>query len=335
MERFYSVILSVVLGFMLDFAFGDPRWIPHPITAIGKLISAFERLWLRVFPATPGGRLFGGFALCVCVAGLTFSVSYFLLYIAGIFNVWVCFALQTWFAFQILAMKSLKTESMKVYNALKRGDLADARLCLSMIVGRDTSDLSEREIAVAAVETVAENTSDGVIAPIFWLLVGGIPLGFLYKAVNTLDSMVGYKNDKYLYFGRMSAKLDDIMNWIPSRLSGIFMIGGAFILGTLDKRFDGKAALRIFRRDRLNHPSPNSAQTESSCAGALNVQLGGGASYFGEFKAKPTIGDDVRVIEAEDINLANRLMYVTCAIALIILCAAAFAAVASVYRSRF
>ena len=201
-----------------------------------------------------------------------------------------------------------------MYDRLKEHDLPGARYAVSMIVGRDTKNLSEQGVTKAAVETVAENTSDGVIAPLFYLMIGGAPLGFFYKAVNTMDSMVGYKNDKYLYFGRFAAKMDDLFNYIPARLSAFFMILSAFCLG-----MDGKGALRIYLRDRRKHASPNSAQTEAVCAGALGVQLAGDAYYFGKLYHKETIGDPVREIEAEDIVRAGRLMDGTAVLTLIVL----------------
>ena len=203
---------------------------------------------------------------------------------------------------------------MKVYKELKSGDLAAARKQLSWIVGRDTQELSAEEVTKAAVETVAENTADGIIAPMFFMFIGGAPLAFLYKSINTMDSMVGYKNDKYLYFGRCAARLDDIANYIPARLAGIFMIAASFFLN-----YDYKAAAKIFMRDRYNHLSPNSAQTESVCAGALNIQLGGGHFYFGKFVPKDTIGDDIRPVKADDIKSINNLMYLTAIISLVIL----------------
>ena len=228
-------------------------------------------------------------------------------------NLWLGIGLETVMCYQILAVKSLKTESMKVYAELKRGSLAGARQKVSMIVGRDTEDLSEEQVAKAAVETVAENTSDGTVAPLLFMAVGGAPLGFLYKGINTLDSMVGYKNEVYLFFGRFSAKLDDAANFIPARVSAFLMIGASVLLG-----MDFRNAWRIFRRDRLNHASPNSAQTEAVCAGALDIQLAGDAYYFGKLYPKKTIGDRLRAIRYEDIASANRLLYGTAALCLLV-----------------
>ena len=210
--------------------------------------------------------------------------------------------------YQILATKCLQVESMKVYQELKKGDIAASRKVVSMIVGRDTECLDETGVAKAAIETVAENTSDGVIAPMICTAIGGPILGFFYKAVNTMDSMVGYKNDRYLYFGRTAAKLDDIVNYIPARISALLMVISCFFCG---KEFDGKRAWYIFKRDRYNHASPNSAQTEAVCAGALGIRLAGNASYFGKIVEKPYIGDAERAVETEDIKRANRLLYAT------------------------
>ena len=190
-----------------------------------------------------------------------------------------------------------------MYDALKRGDLEGARKAVSMIVGRDTQHLDETGVTKAAVETVAENTSDGVVAPLLFAAIGGAPLGLAYKAVNTLDSMIGYKNDAYLHFGRFAARQDDLWNFLPARISGVAMVLAAYLLG-----FDGKNAARIFCRDRLCHKSPNSAHTEAACAGALDIQLAGDAYYFGVLHHKPTIGDPLRPVEAEDIPRAGRLM---------------------------
>lgn len=210
--------------------------------------------------------------------------------------------------YQILAAKCLEVESMKVYKSLKEEGLAAARKAVSMIVGRDTQVLDETGVAKAAIETVAENTSDGVIAPMLYTALGGPVFGFVYKAINTMDSMVGYKNDRYLYFGRAAAKLDDAANYLPARICAFLMIGCAFIGG---KEFDGRRAFRIYKRDNRKHASPNSAQTEAVCAGALGIQLAGDASYFGKVVKKPYIGDPVRAVEFEDIRRVNKLMYLT------------------------
>ena len=229
-----------------------------------------------------------------------------ILYLAYHISFYLGLAVESFMCYQILATKSLKVESDRVYQEIQTGDIARARKAVSMIVGRDTQNLTIEGVTKAAVETVAENTSDGVIAPLFYMVIGGALLGFGYKAVNTMDSMVGYKNEKYINFGRYAAKLDDIVNYIPARISAWLMIAAAYL-----DRFDGKNAKKIFLRDRYNHASPNSAQTEAVMAGALNVQLAGNAYYFGKLYEKPTIGDANREIEYEDIKHANTLLYIS------------------------
>lgn len=309
-------ILAITLGVLLDLCLGDPHGFPHPVRAMGKLIGTAEGFIRNIFPHTEKGQLAGGCVLTVTVLSVTGLCAFGLLGLARRISMPAAFVLESVMCYQMLAARSLKEESMKVYRALQEGDTEKARAAVSMIVGRDTDRLSREGIIKAAVETVAENTSDGVIAPLFYMALGGGGLAFLYKAVNTMDSMVGYRNEKYLYFGRCAARLDDLVNWIPARLSAVLMVGAAFLL-----RLDGKNGWRIFRRDRLNHKSPNSAQTESVCAGALNVQLAGNAYYFGKLYEKPTIGDDVRPVELEDIRRANRLMMTAAAEAFLLLTA--------------
>lgn len=303
----------VGIGFLLDLLLGDPHWLYHPVRLIGLGISTGEKLLRAIFPKTKGGELAAGAVLAVLIPALSFAVPFLLLWLAGMVHPWVRIALGAIFSYQILATRSLRDESMRVSKELDRGDMAGARKYLSWIVGRDTDRLDETGVVKAAVETVAENASDGVIAPLFYLMIGGPALGFLYKGVNTLDSMVGYKNDKYLYFGRVSAKVDDVFNFIPAILSAWLMIAASAILG-----FDAKNAARIYKRDHGNHSSPNSARTESVCAGALRVQLAGNAYYFGKLVEKPTIGDPLRPVERADIRRANRLMIGTAVLALLI-----------------
>jgi adenosylcobinamide-phosphate synthase len=296
--------LAILVGFILDLIFGDPYNLPHPIRLIGNLISGTEKLLRKILNKNPGNLLFGGFVLVIAVVTLATAVPIVILTLLYHFIPIVGFLVESIMCYYILAMKCLKTESMKVYRALEKEDVEGARYAVSMIVGRDTKTLDKEGITKATVETVAENASDGEIAPLFYLAIGGPILGFFYKAVNTMDSMVGYKNEKYYYFGRYAAKLDDVLNFIPSRLGAIFMIIMAPLL-----KLDGKGARKIFKRDRKNHKSPNSAQTEAACAGALGIRLGGDAYYFGELHHKPTIGDDTRPIENRDIKRANDLMY--------------------------
>lgn len=297
---------SVICGFILDALLGDPRGLPHPVCMLGKLIDFLDSRLRRVFSFSHGGLVCGGALLFLIVAVLSFTVPFVILYCADRINIWLAFALETFMCYQIFAARSLRDESMKVYDALQRGDLQDARLKLSWIVGRDTEALSDEEVIKGAVETVAENTADGIIAPMLFMFLGGAPLAFLYKGINTMDSMIGYKNDKYLYFGRIAAKADDLANLVPARISGLAMIIAAYFLN-----LNSRAAWKIFLRDRYNHLSPNSAMTESAAAGALGIQLGGDHFYFGKLVHKDTIGDAVRSASAEDIRLANNLMYVT------------------------
>lgn len=307
-------IFAFIAGFVLDLLIGDPHFIPHPVRLIGSLISFCDKRLncdagynisekkLNLIKYKRGMLLafiviFATFAMSVIIIVAAYSINLY----AGV----IAEAVMTW---QILATKCLRVESMRVYDALRTDGVDAGRRAVSMIVGRDTSVLDAAGVTRAAVETIAENTSDGVIAPMLYTAIGGPVLGFVYKAVNTMDSMLGYKNDKYMYFGRFAARLDDVVNFIPARISAYLMIAAAFIGGRL---FDGKNAYRIFKRDRFNHASPNSAQTESVCAGALRVQLAGDAVYFGKLVKKKYIGDGLREIEYEDIKRANRLMYIT------------------------
>jgi adenosylcobinamide-phosphate synthase len=309
-----EILISVVIGFVLDLIFGDPQWLPHPIRLIGLLISKGEIIIRKVFPKTKKGEFIGGLILAPIIIAIAFILPFVIIHLAGKINIYFKIAINSLFCYQILATKSLKTESMRVYYQLVKKDIPSARKFLSWIVGRDTENLMEEGITKATVETIAENTSDGVIAPLIFIVIGGAPLGFLYKAVNTLDSMIGYKNDKYIFFGRFAAKLDDVVNFIPAIISAHIMIAASFITG-----LDYKNAYRIYKRDKRNHSSPNSAKTESVCAGALNVQLAGDAYYFDKLVKKQTIGDSNRTIQIEDIPTANRLMYATAIMAVIIM----------------
>ena len=308
-------LTALVVGFCLDLLLGDPQWAPHPVRAIGGLIGLLERPLRRGFPKSPGGELAAGGVLVLLILAIPTALTAGALWACGRVSVWLAFALETLLCYQLLATRSLRAESGEVYQALKDGNLEEARRAVSMIVGRDTDRLDETGVAKAAVETVAENTSDGVIAPLLFLVFGGAPLGMLYKAANTMDSMVGYKNNQYLYYGRAAARLDDVLNWIPARLAGVLMCLGAVLCG-----YDGRGAWRIFLRDRKQHKSPNSAHTEAACAGALGVQLAGSNYYFGKLVEKPTIGDDLRAVEAFDIVRAGRLLYATAFLALFFFC---------------
>lgn len=312
------ILAACAAGFILDLLFGDPAWIYHPIRIIGHLISGLEKKLYKE-GTSPESLRRRGTLLWIGTAGIATLVPCLLLWAAFQIHPVLYFLLQGFWCWQLLATKSLKTESMKVKQALDTGTLEDGRKAVSMIVGRDTKELTEEGVVKAAVETVAENTSDGIIAPLFYMMIGGAGLGFFYKAVNTMDSMVGYKNDRYLDFGRTAARMDDLFNLIPARLSALLMIGAAGILGLFDSRhYSMTNAWKIYKRDRHNHKSPNAAQTESVCAGALSVRLAGNAWYFGKLYEKPYIGDDIRPIEREDIRRANRLLYGTAVLGVLV-----------------
>ena len=309
-----NILLPVLIGFLLDLLLGDPRGMPHVVRGLGRMIAWGEGALRRLFPKTPRGEYGAGLVLTLCVTLLPSICAGGALWFCLWINRYLYLAVAGVLCFQLLAARSLCEESMCVCRRLREGDLPGARAAVSIIVGRETETLDEAGVTRAAVETVAENASDGVVAPLFFLLLGGAPLGLFYKAVNTLDSMIGYKNERYLYFGRFAAHLDDLCNFIPSRLCALLMVAAAFLLG-----LDGRGAYRIWRRDRRKHPSPNSAQTEAACAGALGVRLGGDATYFGVVHHKSSLGDDIRPIGPQDIAAANRLMWGASALALILL----------------
>ena len=306
-------LCALFLGFGIDLIVGDPHTLPHPVIFIGKLITAIEKVVRKVFPKTVRGENVAGGILWLLVATISTAVPALLLLTCYGLNTWLGLGLESIMCWQIIATKSLKDESMKVYDALKTGDIEKSRYAVSMIVGRDTARLDDKAVARAAVETVAENTSDGIVAPLMFLAIGGAPLGFFYKAVNTMDSMLGYVEMPYKNIGLVPAKMDDVMNFIPARFSAFLMLFGGWIL-----RLDVKNGWKIFKRDRFNHASPNSAQTESVCAGLLGLRLAGDAWYHGELHKKKYIGDALREIEHEDIPRACRLLYATAILALII-----------------
>ncbi|MCD8212225.1 MAG: adenosylcobinamide-phosphate synthase CbiB [Oscillospiraceae bacterium] len=306
---------AAVCGFILDLLFGDPSWMPHPVVYMGKAISWLEKMLRRRLPDTPEGQLTGGTILIIIMAAGTLLLGCLCCWVAHLIHPILAFLLQIFWCWQCLAMRGLGKESRRVCKYLSGGRLERARKAVGRIVGRDTDELTEEGVARAAVESVAENFSDGEIAPLLWFLVGGAPLALCYKAVNTMDSMMGYKNPSYLYFGRRAAKLDDIANWIPARLSALLLIAAARPAGA-----DAQGAMRIWRRDRRNHPSPNSAQAESAMAGALDIQLGGPARYSGRLEEKPTVGDPLRPVTPDEISRADRLMYVAGVLGLVLLC---------------
>lgn len=301
--------LPMLVGFVIDIFVGDPYNFPHPIRAIGTLIAKLEKVVRERFKNLRKGGVF--LALTVLIASTLVPLA--VLFVCYKINIYLGLTVESVMCWQLVAARCLQKESMKVCRAVEEKDIEKARKAVSMIVGRDTDVLDETGIVKAAVETVAENTSDGVTAPIMYIAFGGAPLGFFYKAANTMDSMIGYTNEKYIDIGRFAAKLDDVLNFIPSRLTALGMILSAYMLGA-----DSKNAARIWKRDRRKHASPNSAQTESVCAGALDIRLAGDAYYFGELHKKEFIGDDIRTPESEDIRRANRLMYCTSVIVLIV-----------------
>lgn len=311
-------ICAFTAGLILDLLIGDPYQLPHPIRAIGRLIGFLDKKSLgRDLPKVRNEKEEGrkGLILVVFVLYVTILVVSGILIGSYVINVWLGTVIEAILTCYIMAARSLNVESRKVFLALRDKSLEEGRYAVSMIVGRDTESLDEKGVIKAAVETVAENTSDGVIAPLIFTFLGGPILGFAYKAINTMDSMVGYHNERYENFGRIPAKTDDVVNYIPARISGIMMIAAAYILG---KDFSGRNAYKIFKRDRYNHKSPNSAQTESACAGALGIQLAGNASYFGKIVEKPYIGDPNREIELKDIERATKLMYATEALTVLV-----------------
>lgn len=313
---------AMVIGFGLDLLLGDPQGWPHPVAAIGRLIAALERGLRRIFPATPGGERAAGGVLWLLTVLTAAGVPALALWLCHRLSPWLRLAAESVMCWQILAVKSLRVESMKVHDALAAEDVEGARRAVSMIVGRDTRRLDRAGICRAAVETVAENTSDGVVAPLVFLALGGAPLGFFYKAVNTMDSMLGYIEPPYRDLGYIPAKADDAANYLPARLSALLMLAAGGLLG-----MDVGRGWRIFRRDRYRHASPNSAQTESVCAGLLGLELAGDAWYHGVLHRKPAIGDPVRAVERADIPRACRLLYVTAALALAVCALARWAAV--------
>ena len=308
-----TICVAAFLGFLLDLWLADPGWMPHPVVLMGKCITRLEEVLRRRFPATPKGERAAGCVLAVLLPVGTLVLTGAICLLAGRIHPLLGLAVQTFWCWQALAVKGLAEESKNVYRQLAAEDLPGARRAVARIVGRDTQALTEEGVTKAAVETVAENFSDGVVAPLFYMMIGGAPLALCYKAVNTMDSMIGYKNQRYLQFGRAAAKLDDAANYLPSRLAAVFWIAAAGLTGQ-----DAPNAWRIWRRDRRNHASPNSAQTESACAGALGVQLAGPAYYFGEYYNKPTIGDAKRPIEPRDILRANRMLFAGAGLALVL-----------------
>lgn len=313
---------ALIIACVLDMIFGDPNFIFHPIRIMGGEIWLFEKIFRFILPRNKGGEFIAGFFMALVVIAINAALPLAILYFAYGYDMYIGIAAEAVICCFMLSARSLAKSSKRVYRALMSGDVQAARESVSMIVGRDTESLDDIGITKAAVETVAENTNDGVIAPLLAMAIGGAVLGCVYKAINTMDSMVGYRNDKYMYFGKFAARLDDAVNYIPSRLAALFMIIASFFL-----RLDASNAVYIHRRDAHNHASPNSAQTESVAAGALRVQLAGDAYYFGKLYKKPTIGDDLRDVQYVNILQVNRLMYLTAFLAAAVFIALKFASV--------
>lgn len=313
MSYWVGSLFAVIIGFALDLLLGDPNTAWHPICLIGRLIARTEKVTRRLFPKTAGGARAAGCLCALIVVAVSTAIPAGIVWVAYTVSFWLGIAVEAVLCFFTLAAKTLKKESSNVGRALQEEGLVAGRQAVSRIVGRDTQNLTETGVVKAAVETVAENYSDGIAAPLFYLVIGGAAGGFLYKSINTMDSMLGYKNEKYLNFGWFPAHLDDVANYIPARLAALLLIVSAGLCGQ-----DMGMAWKIFRRDRYKHASPNSAQTEAAAAGALHVQLAGDAWYFGKLHKKPFIGDDLRPIEIADIARINQMMYAAAVLALVV-----------------
>lgn len=298
--------IKIWIAYVLDLIFGDPQNVVHPVQVIGKIISAGEKVLLR-----KKYKFLAGAVLNIFTVSITYTLMYL---ISKSVKISVFFMIiEIYLMYTIFSINSLAREGNRVYRILKEGDIEKARKDLSYLVSRDTEMMDEKMIIRSTMETISENTVDGIVAPMFYMFLGGMPLAMAYKAINTLDSMVGYKNEKYMEFGKFSAKVDDVANFIPARITGILIVLASMILG-----YDYKNSLKIFLRDRKNHSSPNSAHSEASVAGALGVQFGGKVSYFGKETDKPTIGDKTKEFELEDIRKNIRIMYVTSFLSLVI-----------------
>ena len=298
-----TLVIKIWIAYILDLIFGDPQNIIHPVQIIGKMISLGEKILLK---EKSGSRykFFAGIILNIFVVSITYGLTC-LIYksskISGVFTL-----IEIYLMYTVFSVNSLAREGNRVYNILKEGNIEKARKDLSYLVSRDTETMDEKMIIRSTMETISENTVDGIVAPMFYMFLGGLPLAMTYKAINTLDSMVGYKNEKYMDFGKFSAKIDDVANFIPARITGVLIVAASMIL-----RYNYKNSLKMFIRDRKNHSSPNSAHAEASVAGALGVQFGGRVSYFGKEVDKPVIGDKIKDFELEDIKKNIKIMYIT------------------------
>jgi len=304
-------MFDIVMGYIADLIFGDPYWFPHPVRFIGRFISSFENLLRRLVHSETSEKI-AGFILTGVTVVISYLVVWILLKISLSVSTLLFHIVNIFFIYTVLATRCLGDEAKKIYRYLINGDINNARKALSYIVGRDTEKLDVQGICRAVIETVSENTSDGIVAPLFYLFLGGVPLAMAYKAINTLDSMVGYKNERYINMGMASARLDDIANFIPARLTSFLIAIASFITGLNPRR-----SLSIMLRDGRNNPSPNSGYPEASMAGALGVRLGGPSSYGGQIVEKPYIGDPEDTVTPGHIILSTRVMYVTSLLALI------------------
>lgn len=303
MEMLFQMnIMDLIAAILLDLLIGDPYWFKHPVIYIGKLIRVLDKLGRKLCKTNKQIKIFGG-VIVVIVAFSSFLVPFIILRISKEFF-WVYNILNIILLWTTIATRCLHTEGIKVYDALVKNDIDDARVKLSYIVGRDTKDLSVDEIVRADVETIAENTADGVIAPILYAILGGAPLAMMYKGINTMDSMLGYMNEKYKYIGFFPAKTDDVFNYVPARLTGFLICLAAPIV-----RGNILDSIKVMIRDRKNHKSPNCAYPEGAVAGAMRVQLGGTNVYFGEKMYKPTIGNRIKDLGREHIVDTIKLMY--------------------------
>ena len=305
-------MIQIIVGYTADLFIGDPYWLFHPVRWIGQFILFLESRLLK--PESASKQKTKGLILLLLVSGVSFVIPFVILKLAFGVHTLLGLFIESFMIYQIFATKCLDVETKKVYIALKNGDIREARKAISFLVSRDTDDMSVEDIIKASIETIAENLGDGVIAPMFFVVIGGAPLGWYYKSVNTLDSMVGYKNDKFNYYGYCSAKWDDVLNYIPARLTAIFILMAGFVL-----RFNLRNGIAMLKRDKNNHASPNSAYPESAAAGLLDIQLGGKASYFGEVSLKPTMGDANKKLEVNDLYKIKQLLYTTSVIGLFVL----------------
>ena len=300
-----TLVIKIWIAYVLDLIFGDPQNIIHPVQVIGKMINIGEKSLLgKKYKSDRKYKFFAGMILNITVISLTYGITY--LIDKSSENSIILTVAEIYLMYTVFSINSLAREGNRVYNILKEGNIEKARKDLSYLVSRDTGTMDEKMIIRSTMETISENTVDGIVAPMLYMFLGGLPLSMTYKAINTFDSMVGYKNEKYMDFGKFSAKLDDVANFIPARITGILIVIGSIILG-----YDYKNSLKVFIRDRKNHSSPNSGHAEAGVAGALGVQFGGRVSYFGKEVDKPVIGDKIKDFELEDIKKNIKIMYIT------------------------